>query len=138
MGGGGSDLGKFLLRLAVGGLMIGHGINKISNGIEGIEGMLDAKGLPTFIAYGVYVGEILAPALLLVGLKTRLAALVLAGNMVAAVYLAHMDDLFKLNDYSGAPVLELQLFYFLGALAIMLIGPGRMSIDERKGGGVPG
>ena len=130
--GGSSDLGKFLLRLTVGGLMIGHGINKITNGIEFVEGSLAAKDMPTWIAYGVYVGEILAPVLLIVGFKTRLAALVLAGNMAFAVYLVHMDDLFKLAG-SGAPALELQLFYFLGALAIMLIGPGVMSIVEKKG-----
>ena len=136
--GAGSDLGKLILRIAVGGLMIGHGINKIANGIGGIEGMLDAKGLPTWIAYGVYVGEIVAPALLIVGFQTRLAALVLAGNMVMAVYLAHMDDLFKLAG-SGAPALELQLFYFLGAVAILLLGSGGIAIDGRKrGGGLPG
>ena len=43
-----------------------------------------------------------------------------------------MDDLFKLAG-SGAPALELQLFYFLGALSIMLIGPGGMSLDEKRG-----
>lgn len=130
--GGSSDLGKFLLRLAVGGLMIGHGINKITNGIDFVEASLAAKDMPTWIAYGVYVGEILAPVLLIVGFKTRLAALILAGNMAFAVYLVHMDDLFKLAG-SGAPALELQLFYFLGGLSIMLIGPGGMSLDEKRG-----
>jgi putative oxidoreductase len=129
---GGGDLGKLLLRITVAGLMIGHGIHKIQNGIGGIESMLDGKGLPTFLAYGVYVGEVLAPLLLIVGLKTRLAALALAINMGMAIYLAHWDDLFKLSERTGAPALELQLFYLLAALSIMLIGPGRMAIDGRK------
>ncbi len=51
------DFGKFLLRLAVGGLMLFHGLHKLFAGIDGISGMLIAKGLPGFIAYGVLVGE---------------------------------------------------------------------------------
>ena len=129
--GGSSDLGKLLLRITVAGLLIGHGINKIQNGISGIEGMIDAKGLPTFLAYGVYVGEVLAPLLLIVGFQTRLAALALAFNMGVAIWLAHMPQLTELAP-GGAPVLELQFFYLLSALSIMLIGPGRFAIDGRK------
>ena len=46
------DLGRLLLRLAVGGLMLFHGVHKLIGGIDGIAGMLAAKGLPGFIAYG--------------------------------------------------------------------------------------
>ncbi len=50
------DAGKLLLRLAVGGLMLFHGIHKLIDGVDGISGMLAAQGLPGFIAYGVLVG----------------------------------------------------------------------------------
>ncbi len=50
------DAGKLLLRLAVGGLMLFHGLHKLLDGVGGISGMLVAKGLPGFIAYGVLVG----------------------------------------------------------------------------------
>ena len=129
--GGSSDLGKLVLRLTVGGLMLFHGIDKITNGIAGVEGALEAKDLPTFLAYGVYVGEIVAPALLIIGFQTRLAALVLAINMAMAVYLVHMDDL-TLLGYGGAWKVELQAFYLLSALSIALIGPGKIAIDGRK------
>ncbi len=58
------DAGKLLLRLAVGGLMLFHGLHKLLDGVDGISGMLAAKGLPGFIAYGVLVGEVVAPCLL--------------------------------------------------------------------------
>ncbi len=37
--------------------MLFHGLHKLFAGIDGISGMLIAKGLPGFIAYGVLVGE---------------------------------------------------------------------------------
>ncbi|EPR3203993.1 DoxX family protein, partial [Citrobacter koseri] len=78
------DFGKFLLRLAVGGLMLFHGLHKLFDGIDGISNMLIAKGLPGFIAYGVLVGEVIAPCLIVLGILTRPAALVLALTMVVA------------------------------------------------------
>ena len=78
------DVGKLLLRLAVGGLMLFHGIHKLIDGVDGISGMLAAQGLPGFIAYGVLVGEVVAPCLLILGVLTRPAALVLAFTMVVA------------------------------------------------------
>ena len=133
MGSKSDALGKLVLRLTVGGLMLFHGIAKIQGGTEAIEGMLTAKGLPTFMAYGVYVGEILVPLLLLVGLFTRLSALVLMGNMVVAVYLAHSGDFLNLTGHGGW-ALELQAFYFFGALAILLLGPGCFSFDASWAG----
>ncbi|MDJ0976121.1 MAG: DoxX family protein [Planctomycetota bacterium] len=125
------DLGLLLLRLTVGGLMIPHGIAKIENGTKGIAKMLEAEGLPEFLQYGVYVGELAAPALIIIGFFTRISALVLAGNMAVAVYLAHMADLTKRNAYGGWEV-ELQAFFFLGALCICLLGAGKLALDGRK------
>jgi len=122
-----------LLRVTVGGLLILHGIHKIQHGVGPVEGLLDGKGLPTFLAYGAYLGEVLAPALVIVGFKTRLAALVMAGNMAMAIWLAHVDLLGELNAMGGWAV-EFPAFFLLGALSIALIGPGSMSLDGRKKG----
>lgn len=54
------DAGKLALRLTFGGLMLFHGVAKIQHGVGWIAGALQEQGLPAFIAYGVYVGEILA------------------------------------------------------------------------------
>lgn len=125
------DLGKLILRVTVGGLMLFHGVDKLQSGIGGISGMLAAKGLPTFLAYGVYVGEIVAPLLLVLGLFTRPAALVFVFNMIVAVALAHPGDLFKFGEHGGW-ALELQGFYIFTALVVALIGPGAWSLDAKR------
>jgi putative oxidoreductase len=120
------DYAKLLLRLAVGGLMLFHGIHKIRTGVDWMPPLLEAKGLPTFLAYGSYLGEVLAPLLILAGVLTRLSALAVAGTMVMSVYLALADQVFALNQYGGWAI-ELNAFFFLGALALALLGPGKLS-----------
>ena len=89
-------------------------------------------GLPAAFAYLVYVGEVLAPLLLIAGLWTRVAATVVAVNMLAAVLLVHTSQLFTLSK-TGGWVLELQAMYLFGAIAVALLGAGRYSV-----GGVAG
>lgn len=127
----GDDLGKLLLRLTLGGLMLLHGVAKLQGGVGGIQQMLAGQGLPEAMAYGVYVGELLAPLLIVVGLFTRFSALVLAFNMVVATLLVHRGDLASLSEHGGWAV-ELQALYLFPALALALMGPGRPSIDERR------
>ena len=121
------DAGKLLLRLAVGGLMLFHGLHKLLDGVDGISGMLVAKGLPGFIAYGVLVGEVVAPCLLIVGILTRPAALVLAFTMVVAWLMVGLGKTFAL-DAVGAWAIENLVYFFVGALAIALLGAGRYSL----------
>ncbi len=123
-------LGKLLLRLTLGLLMLPHGIAKIIDGIGGIEGMVVDAGLPAFIAYGVYVGEIVAPIMVIVGFYCGVGALLIAINMVFAIALAHPHELFDLTQHGGW-ALELQGFFLLTALALMFTGPGRMSLNGR-------
>lgn len=125
------DTAKLLLRLAVGGLMLFHGIHKVQDGVAFMFPLLEAKGLPTFIAYGSYVGELVAPVLILAGVLTRLSSLVVAGTMVMAVYLTLSDKVLTLNQFGGW-TLELNAFFFLGALALALLGPGRISVWQAR------
>ena len=74
----------------------------------------------------------LAPLLLIIGVFTRPAALVIAINMVVAVLLVHMKQLFALNPQSGAWALELQAFFLLTAIAIALLGPGGIRFGGRS------
>jgi len=127
------DLGKLLLRLMLGGLLIFHGVAKLISGPAAIKGMVAAAGFPAELGYLVYVGEVVAPLLLIVGVLTRPAALVIAINMVVAVLLAHTRLLFTLNPDSGAWALELQAFFLFSALAIALLGPGGIRFGRRGG-----
>lgn len=122
-------LGKLLLRLTLGGLMLVHGLWKVFNGADGIYRMVGAAGLPTAIGHLVYVGEVLAPALVLIGLFTRPAALVIAFNMVVALLLVHTSQFFALTK-SGGWALELQAFYLLTALVIALLGAGPLRVGK--------
>jgi putative oxidoreductase len=92
---------------------------------------LEARGLPTAVAYGSYVGEVVAPVLILLGPLTRLASLGVAGTMVMAVYLALSSQVFALNQFGGWAI-ELNAFFFLTALALALLGPGRFSVWQSR------
>lgn len=123
------DLGLLILRISIGLLMLFHGIGKLQGGLGFIQGMLEAKGLPGFIAYGALVGEILAPLAILLGFRTRIAAAIFAFNMLVAVLMVHTAQFFGLNE-TGGWTLELQGLYFLGALALFFTGAGKLAISS--------
>jgi putative oxidoreductase len=118
--------------VALGALILLHGIAKVRGGIDGIVTAVTQAGLPAPFAYLVYVGEVVAPLLLIVGLWTRLAALVVAVNMVFAVYLAHPAQLFQLTR-SGAWAIELQALFLIVAIVVALLGAGRYSLGGAAG-----
>jgi putative oxidoreductase len=126
------DYGKLVLRLSVGILMLMHGLHKMMNGISGITALVHANGWPVWVSYGVFVGEIIAPVLIIIGFMTRPSALVLLLNMLVAVYLSHTHQLFHLTK-TGGWLLELQGLYLFGALSIALLGAGRFSVGGLKG-----
>ena len=125
-----ADLGRLLLRLGLGVLFLFHGVAKLTGGIEPIQGLVTSNGLPGFFAYGVYVGELVGPVLVIIGWYSRVGSLIIAINMLFALYLAHRADLFKLAE-SGGYALELQAIYLIVAIALALVGPGRYSVNER-------
>lgn len=124
------DLGKLVLRVALGVLILLHGVAKLKHGLGGIEGMVTAHGLPAFLAYGVLVGEVLAPVLLLLGWFARVGGVLVAANMLVAFGLAHMGQLGRLGP-EGGWALELQGMYLAAAIAVALLGPGRYSVNQR-------
>ncbi|MDX2351217.1 DoxX family protein [Stutzerimonas xanthomarina] len=126
------DFGKLVLRVSLGVLILLHGLFKLQNGIDGIAGMLASHGPPTFLAYGVYIGEVIAPALVILGVFTRIGALLIAGNMLVAFALAHLQELFSLGQMGGW-ALELQGMFLFGSIAVALIGAGRFSIGGTDG-----
>ncbi|UAT35246.1 DoxX family protein [Escherichia fergusonii] len=121
------DFGKLLLRLAVGGLMLFHGVHKLFAGIDGISGMLIAKGFPGFIAYGVLIGEVVAPVLIILGILTRPSALVIALTMVVAWLMVGMGKTGML-DKTGAWAIESLVYFFVAALAVAFLGAGRYAV----------
>lgn len=125
------DLGLLILRLSVGVLMLLHGISKLMHGADGIGQMLAASDLPSFIAYGVYVGEVIAPLFIIFGYGTRVAAAIFVFNMIVAVGMAHAADVFTLSE-SGGWAIELQGLYVFGALALMFTGAGKYALSSKR------
>lgn len=126
------DLGKLVIRSALAILILLHGISKLTGGIDGITGMVTNAGMPAAFAYGVYVGEVIAPLLVLIGLWTRAAAVAMAINMVVAIMLVHIPELAQLNKQGGW-ALELQGMFLFGAIAVALLGAGRYSVGGING-----
>ena len=124
------DLGKLLLRITLGVLILLHGIAKLNGGLSGITGMVEAQGLPGFLGYAVLIGEVVAPLMLIAGFHARIGGLLVAANMLVAIVLAHMGQLASLNGQGGW-ALELQGMFLGTALVVALIGPGRFSVNGR-------
>lgn len=112
--------GVLLLRFTVAGLMLFHGVAKLMGGVGPIEGMLTARGFPGWLAFGVFIGEVVAPIFVIIGVQVRVAALVMAVNMVVAVALAHPKQLLAIGPHGGY-VLELQAFFLLTSIAVAML-----------------
>ena len=126
------DVGKLILRLTTGGLILFHGIAKLIHGVSRIGDMLAAAHVPSFVAYGVYLGEVVAPIFIIIGLWTRVASLVVVVNMIVAVALIAYRNTFVIQQ-TGAWSLESEAFYLLTALVVFFIGGGRYSVTKEKG-----
>lgn len=124
------DFGKLVLRVTLGVLILFHGMSKISHGIAPIQGMVHGAGLPSFLALGVYIGEVLGPILLLLGYYARWGGALVAINMVVAILLAHRQSIIGVGPQGGY-ALELQAMYLFTALALVFIGPGRFGINRK-------
>ena len=125
-----NDLGLLLIRVTIACLMLFHGVAKLK-GIDPIKGMLAGQGLPEFLAYGVYITEIFAPILIIIGFRTRLASLVFFLGMLVILFLAHSQNIFVLTK-NGAPKIELILMYSIISLALFFTGAGKYAVSTKN------
>ncbi len=123
------DIAKLILRLTVGGLMLFHGIHKIFSGVGFIAGKFEAIGMPGALAYLVFLGEIVAPILIIIGYKTRVGAALIIATMIIAISLAYPDQWFALSKV-GALAMENQYLFIFSSIAIIFLGGGKYSIDK--------
>jgi putative oxidoreductase len=127
-----NSVGKLLLRINIGGLMLFHGVHKLIHGTDDVGRILSNVGLPVFFSFGVLIGEVVGPILVLLGYKVRLGAFLVAFNMFMAILLVHASDIFAVSGMGGW-MIELNALYFLGALSIMFLGSGRFSLSKGAG-----
>jgi putative oxidoreductase len=126
------DAGKLVLRAALAIIILFHGVSKLIGGIGFIGDMLAKAGAPAALGYFVYVGEVIAPLMILAGIFTRPAALLVAINMIAAILLVHTSQFFTRND-TGGWALELQGMFLVASLSVALLGAGRYSVGGAAG-----
>jgi putative oxidoreductase len=122
-------VGKLVLRLTVGGLILLHGIAKLlhPSALEYVGRQLNAVGLPSVLSYGVLVGEVVAPLLIILGIAARFGGLLVVVNMVFAIWLVHAGELFSMSK-NGGWALELQGFYLFCGLAVFFLGSGKLAV----------
>ncbi|DAB27678.1 MAG: GntR family transcriptional regulator [Sulfurimonas sp. RIFOXYD12_FULL_33_39] len=125
-----NDIARLLLRVTVGVMILFHGFDKVINGIGGVKYFVASTGVPEFLAYGVYIGEIVMPILILLGAYARVASLILAFNMAAAIFLAYGNALFTLGKH-GAPSFELPLLYLVMSILIFMLGSGKYALNGK-------
>jgi putative oxidoreductase len=125
------QIGKLLLRLGVGSLVLFHGAHRLLTGLDPVRALLTDHKLPDMLAYFVYLGEIVGPVLIILGLFTRLGALLIALEMLILVLLSGIPQVVAIAP-DGAYALEVEALYFTSALALMLIGGGRITLGRGR------
>lgn len=126
------DAGKLVLRLAVATLILLHGIAKLRFGLGDVADAMARARLPHAVGYLVYLGEVVAPLLMIAGWWTRAAAALLAATMLVALLLGHPRELFAVTSHGGL-LLEVQWMFLAAAAAVALLGAGRYSLGGSRG-----
>ena len=123
------DVGKLTVRLTLGVLILLHGVFKILHpaALGFIGSRLADLGLPHAMAYLVYIGEVVAPVMLILGVYSRIGGLLVMVNMIFALVLAHATQLLSLGKTGGWAV-ELEGVYLLCGLAVLMLGSGKVAI----------
>ena len=127
-----ADLGKLLLRVSVALLILLHGIAKMRHGLGDVADAMVRLHLPIWVGNLIYVGEVLAPLMMIVGFCTRPAAAVVAATMFVALVAGHPREVFVMTDHGGL-LLEVQWMFLLAAAASALLGAGRFSLGGCDG-----
>jgi putative oxidoreductase len=120
-----NHLALLILRLGFGGFMLTHGIPKISRLFESPVKFADPFGIgetPTLIL--ALIGEVIAPIFIIIGYKTKLAAIPSTITMAVAAFVIHAKDDLGTKEHA--------LLFMFAFIAIFLAGPGKYSVDGRN------
>lgn len=119
-----NDLGLLILRVAFGGLMLTHGIPKISMLSDNPIEFPDPLGIGASSSLILtLLGEVVAPILIIIGFKTKIAAIPAALTMLVAAFVVHLSDPIATKEKA--------LLYLFVFVVIFLAGPGKFSIDKK-------
>lgn len=118
------DFGLLILRVGVSALMLTHGYGKFLKLFTDPTDFGDPIGLgPTISLILAVIGEFIAPILIIIGYKTKLAAIPALITMLVAAFVVHASDPIGTKEKA--------LFYSIAFLALAFIGAGKYSIDRK-------
>jgi putative oxidoreductase len=106
-------------------MLLTHGIPKFMDFIGGnmaiVGDPIKLGGLITSIL--VLIAEVVAPILVLIGLKTRMASIPVIITMAVAFFMIHGNDPFHVKEKA--------MLFLVGFLAIAIMGAGKISMDRK-------
>ena len=132
-----ADISPLALRVATGLIFIPHGYAKVfgSGGVSAFASDLPSYHIPSFLGYVAAYAEFFGAILLVAGLLTRLDAFLLACTMAVAVFIVQLPDAINGADagtnmfFTAMKAVELPLALLAMSVAVLLLGPGRYSLD---------
>ncbi|MBC8144339.1 MAG: DoxX family protein [bacterium] len=118
------DIALLVLRLWTGAMMIMHGWPKVFGNMKGFTEGISEMGFPApaVFAWAAALSELAGGLLLALGLYTRASATLVAATMFVAAFVKHLHDPFQRQ--------ELPITYLAIAIALLLLGSGRYSLDN--------
>lgn len=124
-----APFGPTVLRVIAGVVFMAHGLDKLGNGMEGVGGFFGSLGIPApeIMAYVVTALEVGGGLLLILGLGTRIVALLMAIQMIFTIARVRADLGLIAEQGAGA---EIDLMLLAAGVALALLGPGALSADR--------
>ncbi len=119
-----ASVGLAILRIGASAMMLTHGFPKFQKLISGDFQFANPIGIgesPSLFL--TVIGEFIAPIMIIVGYKTRIATIPTILTMLVAAFIVHRADAFGQK--------ELALLYAVVFTAVFLVGPGKYSVDKR-------
>ncbi|MCF1192253.1 DoxX family protein [Mangrovimonas sp. AS39] len=117
-----NDLALLILRVGFGGFMLTHGIPKMGM-LSNPSDFGDPMGVGSTISLILaLIGEVVAPILLIIGFKTKWAAIPAAITMAVAAFVVHAKDDLATKEHA--------LLFLIAFVVIFLTGAGKYSIDK--------
>ena len=132
-----ADITALILRITAGLIFLPHGWSKVfgEGGAAAFAADVPGYGLPAFLGYVAAYAEFFGAVLLILGLLTRLDALLLAGTMAVAAFVVQLPDaLYEVQPgaiklFVVLHAIELPLALLAISLVLVLTGAGRFSLD---------
>jgi|TARA_B100001063_G_scaffold92802_1_gene86415 putative oxidoreductase len=120
-----NNIALLLIRIVFAGSMLyGHGLSKFYRLIEGNLSFANPIGIgeaPTLVL--AVFSEFLAPLFILIGYKTKIFSFFPAATMFVAAFIVHLSDPFARKEKA--------ILFLIGFIVIMMMGPGKYSIDRK-------